>query len=64
MTIEEMRAARATAETAIAKILTDLQDKTGLCPESIEVQRFSRTYFSSPRDHLHVGHVTIQMERI
>jgi hypothetical protein len=64
MTIEEMRHARAEAETAITGILTDLKEKTGLCPESVEVHLFSNTTFSSPRENLYVGHVTIQMERI
>jgi hypothetical protein len=64
MTIEQMRLARAAAETAITHILTDLQERTGLCPESIDVRLFSNTTFSSPRENLYVGHVTIQMERI
>lgn len=64
MTIDEMRQARATAETAITHILTDLKEKTGLCPKAVRVLLFSNTTFSSPRENLYPGHVEIEMESI
>jgi hypothetical protein len=64
MTLEEIRAAKQTAEADIRARLQALREATGMCPIGVDVELLDVTVFGHGRGKLALGEVVIGLEPI